>query len=180
MALIISCICSCTHQASQCSSNWKVTGFYTPLESEFDSKATESIRVEKSQTLLFNSKFIAAVKIEGWGKTRFGWYLGFYNDRWHKSSYALNAVGQPLEIGAIAVDKDFLSFGSRLVIPSVQDQLNISEFIAVDVGSGVRKRHIDIYTGEGQEARRRSYAVTGQHQVCLLGKKGSPVIDLTK
>ena len=164
---------------SGCSQNWKVTGFYTPIESDFETVLNKRVKVEQLAILAFNINFINAVKVEGWGKTRFGWYLGYYGGRWHKRSSALNSIGKPLVIGAVAVDNDIIRKGERLNIPSIQQIMQVSEFVAVDVGSAVKNRHIDIYTGEGHSAKLMSYRVTGNHEVCRLKRKVAPVVDLS-
>jgi len=136
------------------------------------------IKVERYKTLPFNSNFINAVQVEGWGKTRFGWYLGYYNGLWHKKESALNSVGQPLVIGTVAVDNEVIGKGERINIPAAEKHLDIKEFTANDVGSGVRKHHIDIYTGEGRAAKTLSYKVTGKHTVCMGIKNPAPVVEL--
>jgi 3D (Asp-Asp-Asp) domain-containing protein len=181
IAVMICCCCfinACTslfNLSDQCSDDWKITGFYTPKENENLSNTTHRINVHKVGQLSFSSKFIAAVKVEGWGKTRFGWYLGYYANRWHKSSTPLNAKGLPLEIGAVAVDNRVIKPGSRVSIPAIEKHIDRSVFIASDVGSGVKNRHVDVYTGEGNNARLKSYLVTGKHQVCTTAKNPAPV-----
>jgi len=158
---------SCNTQKLTCQSNWKTTGFYTPFEKDFPILDKKDISVKNYKSLAFNKSFLKTIKTEGWGKTRFGWYLGFYSNQWHKSDSPLNSLGHPLKIGAIAVDNNFIAKNTLVSIPQIQTILGISQFHAVDVGSAIKKQHIDIYTGEGDKAKMLSYKVTGKHQVCF-------------
>jgi 3D (Asp-Asp-Asp) domain-containing protein len=159
---------NCTGINRSCSPNWKITGYYTPIESQFDSSLNQPIKIEQFKSTHFNTRFIKAVKMEGWGKTRFGWYLGYYNDLWHKRNTPLNSLGQPLTVGSVAVDNRIIGKGKRLHIPFVQGLLNVESFIANDVGSAIKKYHIDIYTGEGDQARLLTYKISGKQKVCIL------------
>lgn len=170
---------SCSHQKSICQSNWKVTGFYTPVASDFDTRLNKIIQIKRFKNLTFNKDFVAAVKLEGWGKTRFGWYLGYYGGQWHKENAPLNSLGYPLEIGAVAVDRKIVATGTNIFIPTVGELLNINQFRAVDIGSGIKKKHIDIYTGEGEAARNLSYQLTGNQQICFASQTAAPVVDLS-
>jgi len=76
-------------------------------------------------------------------------------------------MGHPLKIGAIAVDNNIINKNTLVNISSIQNVLGINQFHAVDVGSAIKNKHIDIYTGEGDNARKLSYKVTGKHQVCF-------------
>jgi 3D (Asp-Asp-Asp) domain-containing protein len=160
-------ITSCSTQKINCLLNWKTTGFYTPISEDFAQQFNKRIAVKKHKSVKFNSKFLKTVKLEGWGKTRFGWYLGYYSNQWHKSNHPLNAMGHPLKIGAIAVDNNMINKNTLVNISSIQNVLGINQFHAVDVGSAIKNKHIDIYTGEGDNARKLSYKVTGKHQVCF-------------
>ena len=158
---------SCSLQNIECSSNWKTTGFYTPVFNDFSKGLNKTIKIKDYKSINFNSGFLKAVKMEGWGKTRFGWYLGYYANQWHKEKSPLNALGLPLKVGAIAVDNKIISKSSTIKIPSMKTIFGLEEFKAVDVGSAIKNKHIDIYTGEGDDARKLSYKVSGQHQVCF-------------
>lgn len=175
---IIVILQSCSSITPHCSENWKTTGFYTPVETMNGNK-NETIQITPSSTKKFDSSFLKKVKVEGWGKTRFGWYLGYYNNRWHRSNYPLNAKGKPLKLGMVAVDNKVIPKGQELVIPGIKSKLGIDTFIAEDVGSAIKAQHIDIYTGEGEKARLLSYDVTGEQMVCFTSNTTRvPVIEL--
>lgn len=130
---------SCSLLKVNCHSNWKITGFYTPIASSYSSHLNKTIKVRDFGSINFNTDFLKNVKLEGWGKTRFGWYLGFYSNQWHKSNYPLNALGHPLNIGAIAVDNNVIFKDSSVRIPSMLKLLGYEHFQAVDVGSAIKK-----------------------------------------
>lgn len=155
---------ACAALETTCSSNWQVTGYYTPIESDF--QGTSTAIVLQGKTLNFPNSFLSAVKMEGWGKTRAGWYLGFYANRWHKSSQPLNRNGKPLAIGMAAVDPNVVAIGRRFSVPSLQTEWRDYTFVAADVGGLIKQKHIDIYTGEGQQAKATTYRLTGHHKIC--------------
>jgi len=73
-----------------------------------------------------------------------------------------------LKLGMVAVDPKFVPLSQRIEIPELEAWLTAKQLLASDVGGGVKKKHIDIYTGEGEEAKKLSFKVTGRRTVCLL------------
>ena len=153
--------------ASVCSENWKITGYYSPIEADFPFEKNASVMVQKQGRIHFNATFLKEVKLEGWGRTRYGWYLGYFSKKWHKSATPLDARGKNLELGAVAIDRQYLKMGNRISIPQVNDVIGVPWFVASDVGSAIKQKHIDVYTGEGKLAKKTSWQVTGQKQVCI-------------
>jgi len=152
---------------SVCSENWKITGYYSPIEADFPQIKNTSVRVKNMGNIPFNQSFVSDVKLNGWGRTRYGWYLGYFGKQWHKSDTPLDAQGKHLQLGAVAIDREFLKMGNKIVIPQVNDIVGVSWFVARDTGSAIKKKHIDVYTGEGKLARAVSWKVTGRKQVCI-------------
>jgi len=152
---------------SVCSENWKITGYYSPIEADFPRVKNTSVRVKNMGNIPFNQSFVSDVKLNGWGRTRYGWYLGYFGKQWHKSDTPLDAQGKHLQLGAVAIDREFLKMGNKIVIPQVNDIVGVSWFVARDTGSAIKKKHIDVYTGEGKLARAVSWKVTGRKQVCI-------------
>ncbi len=148
-----------------CEDDWQLTGYFVPIEKDYISGSSNKVKVKKGETISFDRAFLAAVKLEGWGKTNAGWYLGFYGNQWHKSQYPLNAKGQPLTLSSIAADTNQLPFGRQVFIPKLNSTIK-QPFIVTDVGQAIKGRRIDIYTGEGKEAQQLTYLVTKKHQVC--------------
>jgi len=152
---------------SECSENWKITGYYSPIETDFPHDENRRLTIKNFGSLSFNRAFVSDVKLNGWGRTRFGWYLGYFGNQWHRSETPLDAQGKHLQLGAVAIDKQFLKMGNKIVIPQVNEMMGVSWFVARDTGSAIKKKHIDVYTGEGKLARAVSWKVTGRKQVCI-------------
>jgi 3D (Asp-Asp-Asp) domain-containing protein len=149
-----------------CSEGWRITGYFTPIETDYTSVETIEIDILGVGKMSFNAEFVRTVFDEdegygeGWGKTRFGWYLGNYNGHWHKSDAALDAHNSPLKTNSIAVDNSLIPNNSTVTIPGLPDEYGKTGFISNDVGVTVHGKHIDIYTGEGKDAEREMYRVT--------------------
>jgi len=152
-----------------CTNSWQVTGYFTPVESDYIQTQKTKINIEKLGDSTHASAFLKVVMIEGWGKTKDGWYLGRFSNKWHKSNKPLNALGRPLDVGSIATDKNIIPTGVVLKIPSLPNALRDQLYIADDVGSAIKNAHVDIYTGEGKQAEKVTYEITGKdHTVCRL------------
>lgn len=165
--LITSAACAPITAIKQgCSDNWKLTGYYTPVEDDLLG-FKHKISIINTGVFAFRNEFLRQIRVEGWGKTRYGWYLGYYNKAWHKSNYPLNSKGQILKKGMVAVDTSMVPLSTKLRIPGLYELMGQQSFIASDVGVGVRGKHIDIYTGEGGVAKQLAYKITGQSIVCL-------------
>ncbi len=107
--------------------------------------------------------------MEGWGKTKLGWYIGYYDNTWHKSSSPLTSSGQPLTIGIVATDPRVIHPHASISISSLPPPWNLTTYIAADTGGGVTGKHIDVFTGEGKMAQAKTFEVTGNEKiVCLL------------
>lgn len=149
-----------------CSGGWRITGYFTPFETDYNSAATRDIEIKNVGAMSFNSDFLNVVFNEdkgfgeGWGKTRFGWYLGNYNGAWHKADDPLDANNAALKTNSVAVDNAIIPNDSIVKIPGLPGIFGAAEFIANDVGVTVHGKHIDIYTGEGKDAEHEMYRVT--------------------
>lgn len=157
-----------SHEES-CSSQWYITGYFTPLEVDYPQAEKIKIKIKDVGESVHATAFLKAVMIEGWGKTRAGWYLGRFSNKWHRSKQPLNAMGQPLDVGSIATDKTIIPTGATLRIPSLPERLKNQLYVSDDVGSVIKSTHIDIYTGEGRQAEKTTREITGKdHTVCRL------------
>lgn len=157
---------SCSSVESMvCEDNWQLTGYFVPVESDYGAKSSEKITLKTGDIDTFGSTFLAAVKLEGWGKTHKGWYLGYYGSSWHKSVYPLNANGEPLTLSTIATDTNKIPFGLEVYIPTLHSKIK-QPFKVNDVGQSIKGKHIDIYTGEGKKAQLLTYKMTSKHKVC--------------
>ena len=116
----------------------------------------------------FKSDFLDAVKIEGWGKTRIGDYVGWYDDIFHLSDSALDRHGEKLLVPFVAVDSLLIKQKSKLAIPTLPSPWNEIVFIASDIGPSIKEKHIDVYTGEGKQAELETFTITGtENKVCI-------------
>jgi len=153
-----------------CSDGWRITGYYTPIETDFSSGESREIEIGGVGTEKFDAEFLRTIFDEdkgygeGWGKTRFGWYLGNYNGGWHKADAPLDANDKPLEANTVAVDNQVIPRGSIVQIPGLPGDLGQEKFQSDDVGVSVHGKHVDVYTGEGREARRRMWQVTFEEE----------------
>lgn len=157
----------------ECSDGWRITGYFTPLETDYNSPEMREVEIKTVGKMSFNVDFLNTVFDEekgygeGWGKTRFGWYLGNYDGAWHKSDAPLDANNAPLETNSVAVDNAVIPNGSSVLIPGLPDVFGKEKFIANDVGVTVHGKHIDVYTGEGKEAEKEMYRVTFEDENLL-------------
>lgn len=166
MVLFLVAAQSCASMSAPCSDDWYVTGYYTPHETDYNG-GRDSVIIDRSMKTDFPESFLKDVKLEGWGKTRFGWYLGYYSSRWHQSDQPLDSRGRALVLGTAAIDPKVVAQGSTVTIQSDHPFLKSRDFTASDVGQMINNKHIDIYAGEGLSARNTTLALTGESTVCI-------------
>ena len=158
------------HEAAangNCSGGWMVTGYFTASEDQYHGPMVP-IDVDGQGTISFPADFIKHVMIEGWGKTRFGWYLG-WDHHWLSGAGALNAIGGLLKRGSLAVDKTVIPLGSKVMIPSLPAPWNTQVFIADDTGGGIIGKHVDVYCGDGDAAEQETFRITADNmRLCIV------------
>jgi 3D (Asp-Asp-Asp) domain-containing protein len=157
-----------TQSKSSCSEGWYVTGYYIPREDELPGDS-EEITVERVGNLSFSQEFLNETRTEGWGITRFGWALGYYSGGWHRSDAgALDAAGNLLSEGAIAIDRTLIPPGAQVQISTLPDPWSSKTFRATDVGVGITGQHIDVFTGTGRVAEEETFRITSNNnRVCF-------------
>jgi len=157
-----------TQGQSTCSEGWYITGYYVPREDELPD-TTEQITVERFGDISFSKKFLNETRTEGWGVTRFGWALGYYSNGWHRSdSGALDASGNPLTVGAIAIDRSVIPRGANVQIATLPSPWASKTFRATDIGNGIVGQHIDVFTGIGLAAEQETFRITSNdNRVCF-------------
>ncbi len=152
---------------SKCSDEWYITGYFTPVEDDHSGDILKVIIDDKEHT--FKKDFVDAVRIEGWGRTQSGEYLGWYDESYHLSDIPLDGNGHELKISTIAVDKSLIQYGNKVTIPSLPHPWNKQVFNAEDEGPSIIGEHIDVYTGEGKQAELETFRITGNdNTVCIL------------
>jgi len=151
--------------SAYCNPDWYITGYYTPNESDFSGEFVE-ITFDDG-TKQFKDDFLDKVKKEGWGKTRFSGYVGWYDNSFHLSNTLLDAYGNRLLIPSVAVDTILIEPNTKLFIPTLPAPWNELVFTASDIGPSIKGKHIDVYTGEGKHAELETFRITGtDNEVC--------------
>src|SRR5262245_22684262 len=108
-----------TRGNSTCSEGWYITGYYVPREDELPG-APEEVNVDRMGNLTFSQEFLNETRTEGWGITRYGWALGYYSGGWHRSDRgALDASGNLLSEGAVAIDRSLIPPGAEVQITTL-------------------------------------------------------------
>jgi len=153
---------------STCSEGWYITGYYVPRENELPGDP-EEINVERAGTLNFSEEFLDETRTEGWGITRFGWALGYYGGGWHRSDAGpLDAAGNLLTEGAIAIDRSLIPTGAAVQISTLPAPWASKTFRATDIGVGIAGQHIDVFTGMGSAAEQETFRITSENnRVCF-------------
>ncbi len=141
-----------------CSNGWQITGYFTASEDMYNGPL-QTVHIPGEDEVKFPADFLHHVMIEGWGKTRFGWYLG-WDQGWVRGTGALNALGKPLKIGSLAVDKKAIALGTTVTIPSLPAPWDKQVFVADDTGGAIQGKHLDVYCGDGPVAQKETYRIT--------------------
>jgi len=154
------------NEFDSCTSDWYITGYFLPIESDYSGKSME-ISVDGVKEFYLED-FLDAVKIEGWGKTNAGNYLGWYHGAFAISDTYLDAHGNDLIVGIVAVDDLVIERGSELTIPTLPEPWNDMVFSGLDEGPSINGKHIDVFTGEGVNAENETFRITSyDNQVCM-------------
>ena len=106
-------------QQYHCISGFTITGYFTPIESDYTGQKKVTINLGSIGNKEFDENFIKDVKIEGWGKTNDGSYIGFHDGKWFQSPNPLNSNGQPLIKGSAAVDNKIIPNLKQLTISTL-------------------------------------------------------------
>ena len=154
------------NEFDSCTSDWYITGYFLPIESDYSGELVEVSVNEVKQFYL--ADFLANVKIEGWGRTNAGNYLGWYHGAYTISDTYLDAHGNDLIAGMVAVDDLVIEHGTELTIPTLPEPWNNMVFSGLDEGPSIIGKHIDVFTGEGINAENETFRITGSNNtVCI-------------
>lgn len=151
---------------SNCSAEWYITGYFTPVESDYTNKFID-VTINGKQNK-YREDFVTEIKTEGWGRTISGNYLGWYDDSFHLSDNPLDAQGNILVLNTIAIDQSVIPANSNLTIPSLPSPWDEVIFTGSDIGTAIIGKHIDVYTGEGKAAHDETFRITGNDNVVCL------------
>ncbi len=152
----------------QCSSGWRVSTYFTPLETDFNgpkkaimvlnqltnhaknATGTTIAIANISSSLSTFTSFLNAVQEYGWGKTKDGKYLGYYNNQYYLAAHPLNSIGKTLRIGDIAVDPSIIALGAKVTLPTLPSPWDNMTYTASDTGISINGKHMSVYIGEGK------------------------------
>lgn len=146
---------------SSCGYGWYVTGYFVPIEADYSGKFIQIYFNNSPRE--FKEDFVDTVKIEGWGRTLSGDYLGWYDNSFHLNKYPLDSTGNILTVGTIAVDTEKIESGDELIISTLPEPWNEIVFIASDEGPSIIGKHIDLFTGEGKLAEKETFRITSHN-----------------
>ena len=152
-----------TSTFSNCSSDWYITGYFTPVESDYSGDLQEITINDEIKH--FKSNFLSVVKTEGWGRTMSGEYVGWYGDSFHLSDVALDSHGEALLVKYVAVDSEIIKQKTNLIIPKLPSPWNEMIFESSDVGPSINGKHIDVFVGEGKQAELETFRITSSENV---------------
>ncbi len=154
------------NEFGSCTSDWYITGYFVPVEADYSGKLIDvTVNGENKQ---YATDFVDVVRIEGWGRTNSGDYLGWYNDSYHLNDTPLDSHDNPLIAGMIAVDTSLIKHGSDVLIPTLPKPWDSIVFSAMDVGPAIVGKHIDVFTGEGLTAENETFRITDyNNKVCV-------------
>jgi peptidoglycan/xylan/chitin deacetylase (PgdA/CDA1 family)/3D (Asp-Asp-Asp) domain-containing protein len=155
---------------SKCSSGWDITGYFTPVESDYSGELKTVLVGDEKVSRTFFKSFLDDVNIEAIGKTLAGDYLTTYDAGKTYSSHSdpLAADGTMLEIGDIATDPSVISTGTdHITISTLAPPWNSYFFAATDTGGLIKGKSIDVYTGEGKAAEQETFRITrSNNELC--------------
>ena len=151
-----------TEAATNCSSGWKITGYNIPSEKDF--KGPKVDLVVGGTKYQFREDFIKTVKMEGDGLSDYGWYL---HCCWSKATKIIGACEKELvTMQSVARDPALMRCGTSVEIHT--NYLNGKKFIAHDTGPDIKGKHLDVFCGFGEDARRLTEKITTNNaEVCV-------------
>lgn len=161
--------------AEWCEGGWRVTGYFIPEERDYSGDLVDARAVSldgaRETQLRLREDFLSAVMKEGWGLMSDGRYVGWWDGRFRgPEDRAYDFQGNELDVSTVAVDTSVIPHGKSVAIPTLPDPWNGFVFNASDVGeTGVRGRHVDVFTGSGRAAENETFRITGDDNTVCVG-----------
>jgi Transglycosylase SLT domain len=178
-----------TDYNNNCSSGWNIEGYFVPLESDYDGmEYAQTITIHnlddmnKTITSTLNSEFLEKVRMEGWGLTKQGDYIGSWDGRfWGPFTPSLPPLGYPLVVGITsATDKSIIPYGEIFTIPTLPSPWNTKIFMSLNSQSDVAGKQVNIYTGFGRSAENNKERIEGiENTVCIHKPAPTQAFTLT-
>lgn len=149
-----------------CHDGWKVTAYFTPLESDYAGTGTVSVMTDEGERT-YNKGFVDEIMMQGSGRTNDGDYLGYWGGGYHISDEPRGSSGLVMQIGYVATDILVIPYFTEITMPYLKDPWNAKTFTAADTGPAIIGKHLDIYTGHGLDAREEAFRIAEKSQtVC--------------
>lgn len=130
---------------------FRLTAYYTPDEKDFSGKKIAASGISGT----YKNDFLTAVKMEGYGKTDSGSYIG-YDGKFSKSDNPLSCTGTVLKKEkTVAVDNHYIP---RYLDNGIWKRATLSIYNlpyyrrAEDNGAAINGYRIDVYAGVGKKA----------------------------
>ncbi|MEK7867603.1 MAG: 3D domain-containing protein [Planctomycetota bacterium] len=143
---------------------FKVTFYWVEFEETYakDPADTPILDDEGNELGRFAKKFVERIRIEGTGKLRDGRVINVTGKEGRfevvKCPNGLGTKGYHLiPFRSVAVDKDVVPVGTELYVPSAvgaklpDGTVHDGRFWAHDVGGGIDGKHLDFFTGAGDQ-----------------------------
>jgi 3D (Asp-Asp-Asp) domain-containing protein len=155
--------------ATECTTGWSITGYYRPVESDFNSGQTTTITPDGETTKTFDSEFLDSVRRNGAGKTNEGWYLKYWDGQYYVRELSTTWDETPTAVGDIATDQELIPTGTTgITVPTLPSPWNQQVYKASDIGSAITDKHIDVFTGEGSAARSETFRITSEENTLCM------------
>lgn len=169
--------------SNNCSTGWSIEGYSFPIESNYDGVGyAQTITIhslndtDKNITRILNSEFLENVQMKGWGLTRQDDYIGHWDNQfWGPISSSTPRLGYPLIAGLTSeTDESLIPYGQIFTIPTLPSPWNTTTFMALNRGSGLEGKQINIYTGIGSFAEEEEIKITGAENIVCIQEQPQP------
>jgi 3D (Asp-Asp-Asp) domain-containing protein len=165
---------------NNCSAGWHIEGDFFPIESDYEGKGyAQTITIydlndmNKTISRALNSEFLKDVRMEGHGLTKQGDYVGAWDGKyWGPFSSSVPVLEHPSVVGITSqTDTSIIPYGEIFTIPTLPSPWNTKTFVAVDPGSDITGKQVNIYTGIGNIAKNESVRITGIGNILCIYKQ---------
>jgi hypothetical protein len=168
---------------NDCSAGWYIEGYSLPIESDYDGKGfPQTITIHSLNdtnnaiAMILNSEFLENIQMEGGGLTKQGDYIGSWDDKfWGPISSSTPILGYPLIVGITSqTDRRLIPYGEIFTIPTLPSPWNTTTFMALDRGSNLEGKQVNIYTGVGSAAEKEKVKITGTENIVCTHEQAPP------
>jgi hypothetical protein len=164
-----------------CSIGWQIQAFFMPVESDYDGRGyAQTITIHNLNdtnnmtTRTLNSEFLENVQMQGWwGLTKQGDYIGGWDDRfWGPISSLSHLLRYPLVAGITSgTDRSIIPYSQIFTVPTLPPPWNTKTFMALEPGSDLSGKQVNIYTGMGSTAEKEKAQITGIENILCMPRQ---------